>query len=66
MRNEAPITAADEGSRATPAGPRSTPTAFVRPTPDEQRRRARRTALWVGAVALLVYVGFILSGVIGR
>lgn len=32
----------------------------------EQRQRARRTAMWVGAVAVLVYVGFILSGVIGR
>jgi|GEM_PF-881480 len=32
----------------------------------QQRRNARRTALWVGAVAVLVYVGFILSGVIGR
>ena len=31
-----------------------------------QRQRARRTALWVGAIAVLVYVGFILSGVIGR
>ena len=31
-----------------------------------RRRRARRTALWVGGVATLVYVGFILSGVIGR
>ena len=32
----------------------------------QQRQRARRTAMWVGAVAVLVYVGFILSGVIGR
>ncbi|WP_414493800.1 hypothetical protein [Stenotrophomonas maltophilia] len=31
-----------------------------------QRQRARRTAMWVGAIAVLVYVGFILSGVIGR
>ncbi|MDY0980416.1 hypothetical protein [Stenotrophomonas sp. CFBP8994] len=31
-----------------------------------RRHRARRTALWVGAVAILVYVGFILSGVLGR
>ncbi|AOA70959.1 MAG: hypothetical protein K0S73_2709 [Stenotrophomonas rhizophila] len=31
-----------------------------------RRQRARRTALWVGAVAILVYVGFILSGVLGR
>ena len=27
----------------------------------EQRRRARRTALLLGALALCVYVGFILS-----
>nr|WP_254051197.1 hypothetical protein [Stenotrophomonas sp. ESTM1D_MKCIP4_1] len=32
----------------------------------EQRQRAKRTAMWVGAIAVLVYVGFILSGVIGR
>ena len=32
----------------------------------QRRKRARRTALWVGAVAVLVYVGFILSGVLGR
>nr|WP_238985242.1 hypothetical protein [Stenotrophomonas maltophilia] len=32
----------------------------------QQRQRARRTAAWVGAIAVLVYVGFILSGVIGR
>lgn len=33
---------------------------------DQQRQRARRTAMCVGAIAVLVYVGFILSGVIGR
>ncbi|WP_242912908.1 hypothetical protein [Stenotrophomonas maltophilia] len=33
---------------------------------EQQRQRARRTATWVGAIAVLVYVGFILSGVIGR
>ncbi len=32
----------------------------------EQRRNARRTAALIGAIAVLVYVGFILSGVIGR
>jgi hypothetical protein len=31
-----------------------------------RRRRAQRTAWMVGGVAVLVYVGFILSGVIGR
>lgn len=33
---------------------------------EQQRQRARRTAMWVGAIAVLVYAGFILSGVIGR
>ena len=33
---------------------------------EQQRQRARRTAAWVGAITVLVYVGFILSGVIGR
>lgn len=33
---------------------------------EQQRQRAKRTAMWVGAIAVLVYVGFILSGVIGR
>lgn len=31
-----------------------------------RRKRAVRTAVVVGAVAVLIYVGFILSGVIGR
>ncbi|UYB52825.1 MULTISPECIES: hypothetical protein [Xanthomonas] len=31
-----------------------------------RRKRAVRTALVVGAVALLIYAGFILSGVLGR
>ncbi|QNH19606.1 hypothetical protein HEP73_00503 [Xanthomonas sp. GW] len=31
-----------------------------------RRKRAARTALVVGAVAVLIYAGFILSGVIGR
>ena len=30
------------------------------------RRRARRTALLVAAIAVAVYVGFILSGVLNR
>ena len=33
---------------------------------DQQQRNARRTALWVGAIAVTVYGLFILSGVIGR
>lgn len=31
-----------------------------------QRRRAQRTAWKVGLVAVAVYLGFILTGVIGR
>ncbi|MGB3393904.1 MAG: hypothetical protein WA956_10195 [Stenotrophomonas sp.] len=31
-----------------------------------RRRRSRRTALVVGLVAVLVYVGFILSGVLAH
>ncbi|MGE8216727.1 MAG: hypothetical protein ACN6RD_11060 [Stenotrophomonas maltophilia] len=31
-----------------------------------QRRRAHRTAWKVGLVAVAVYVGFILTGVLGR
>ena len=31
-----------------------------------RRKAAVRTALWVGLVAVAIYVGFILSGVIGR
>ncbi|WP_442758935.1 hypothetical protein [Stenotrophomonas tuberculopleuritidis] len=33
---------------------------------EQQRQSAKRTAMWVGAIAVLVYVGFILSGVLGR
>jgi hypothetical protein len=31
-----------------------------------QRRAARRTAFFVAVVAALIYVAFVLSGVIGR
>ncbi|MCE7033424.1 hypothetical protein LY625_12515 [Lysobacter sp. GX 14042] len=31
-----------------------------------RRKAARRTALWVAALAVLIYVGFIMSGVVGR
>jgi len=37
--------------------------------PDElalRRRRSRRTALVVGAIAVLIYAGFILSGVLAH
>ena len=37
------------------------------PSDDAARRKAvRRTALWVAAIAVGVYVAFILSGVLGR
>lgn len=65
MHNESPITPAR-------AEPRVAASASAGQRPGnaplyaEQRQRAKRTALWVGAIAVLVYVGFILSGVIGR
>lgn len=38
--------------------------------PDElvagRRKAAVRTALWIGLVVAAIYIGFILSGVIGR
>ncbi len=33
---------------------------------DARRQRARRTALWVAAIAAAVYVGFILMGVLAQ
>ena len=33
---------------------------------DARRRSARRTALLFGGVALAVYLGFLMSGVVGR
>ena len=38
----------------------------VRPADDSavRRKRAVRTALVIGGIALLIYVGFILSGVV--
>ena len=41
-------------------------TAQIRAAQALQRRRAQRTAWKVGLVAIAVYVGFILTGVIGR
>ncbi|SDD83739.1 hypothetical protein [Aquimonas voraii] len=32
----------------------------------QQRRAARRTAVFMAVVAVLIYVAFVLSGVIGR
>ncbi|CAH0252295.1 hypothetical protein ACQ5SA_10950 [Stenotrophomonas indicatrix] len=75
MHNESPIIAA----RAEPRSADSVSSGQAQPTSgrlhqsdsqshgiEQQRQRAKRTALWVGAIAVLVYVGFILSGVIGR
>jgi hypothetical protein len=31
-----------------------------------RRKRAQRSALWIGGIALLIYVVFILSGVLLR
>lgn len=40
------------------------------PVPPEdiaaRRKAARRTALWIALVVVAIYVGFILSGVLGR
>ena len=33
---------------------------------DPRRQRARRTALWMAAIAAVVYLGFIALGVLGR
>lgn len=35
-------------------------------TLDLRRRRARRTALLFGGIAVAVYLGFLLTGVVGR
>ena len=43
-----------------------TPTHDPRLNPDARRKVARRTALWVGGIAVAVYVAFILSGVLGQ
>ncbi|WP_340572538.1 hypothetical protein [Stenotrophomonas sp. G106K1] len=65
MHNESPITPVRTEPRlAASASPGQRP--GTAPLYAEQRQRAKRTALWVGAIAVLVYVGFILSGVIGR
>lgn len=33
---------------------------------DARRKRARRTALWVAAIAVAIYAVFILSGVMSK
>ena len=42
------------------------PTPAPRNDDAERRQRVRRTALWVAAIAVAVYVGFILMGVLAR
>ena len=37
-----------------------------RDTLDLRRRRARRTAMLLGGIVVAVYLGFLLSGVVGR
>lgn len=71
MHNESPIPAGRVDCQSTATGRADRwSTGEEQPTNgrlyQEQRQRAKRTAMWVGAVAVLVYVGFILSGVIGR
>ncbi len=64
MHNESPlpISSVEPGStdEKQPTSGRLYPGGSI----EQQRQRAKRTAMWV--VAVLVYVGFILSGVIGR
>lgn len=40
--------------------------APVDPAIEARRKRARRTAWLFGAIALAVYAGFLLTGVLGR
>ena len=39
---------------------------ITRETDQLRRRRARRTALLFGGIAVAVYLGFLLMGVVGR
>ncbi len=43
-----------------------TPTPAPRPDHAARRQRVRRTALWVAAVAVAVYLGFILLAALTR
>jgi len=43
-----------------------TPAHEPRSDIDARRRRARRTAAWIAAVAVAIYVVFILSGVVAQ
>jgi hypothetical protein len=42
------------------------PTPAPRNDDAARRQRVRRTALWVAAIAVAVYVGFILLGVLAQ
>lgn len=42
------------------------PTPAPRNDDAGRRQRVRRTALWVAAVALAIYVGFIMMGVLAQ
>ncbi|HGM7287059.1 hypothetical protein [Stenotrophomonas maltophilia] len=71
MHNESPlpIGRVEPGSADSVSSGQEQPTSgrlYQGGSIEQQRQRARRTAMWVGAIAVLVYVGFILSGVIGR
>ena len=43
-----------------------TPTIDPRTDDAARRKAARRTALWVAAIAVVIYVVFILSGTLGK
>ncbi|HIE5356748.1 TPA: hypothetical protein ACXNP2_003374 [Stenotrophomonas maltophilia] len=68
MHNESPLQTCRAEPRAADEKQPDMARLYGSGTPgiEEQRRRARRTAVAVGAIAVLVYAAFILSGVIGR
>ncbi|MGH8072748.1 MAG: hypothetical protein ACREO4_01570 [Lysobacter sp.] len=43
-----------------------TPTPAPRQNDAARRKSVRRTALWIGLIAVGIYVAFILSGVLGQ
>ncbi|WP_414496238.1 hypothetical protein [Stenotrophomonas maltophilia] len=72
MHNESPLApcraepCSADVEQPSMARPCNSPGAALESGIEQQRQRAKRTAMWVGAIAVLVYLGFILSGVIGR
>ncbi|WP_295576434.1 hypothetical protein [uncultured Stenotrophomonas sp.] len=72
MHNESPLApcraepCSADVEQPSMARPYNSPGAAPESGIEQQRQRAKRTAMWVGAIAVLVYLGFILSGVIGR